>query len=169
MATKKNVERTPYEDALRDWILLCIPSGWKVRFANSNGPRPRARYVELQVIVFGREHFEPATHRVLDESFETACRGHIHQQFTGTCQVDAFGKTAREVIEGIRTALFLPNVQEALSASSLAIRSSTDTVDVTELAGTRSVPRFTSDFGFGWAQTVDYAAEFIDEVIFQET
>jgi hypothetical protein len=165
MAT--NVERTEYELQLLAWVQSVVPSSWDVIFADSDGPRPKARYVLLNVLTMPRTGHPYK--RVLDQPLGDGCRGELAVHYEGTCEVSCFGKNARTMIETLRTSIDLPSVLESTLAGCLSLVGSTASLNLTELNGTRSTPRFQSDFFFHWSDLTYYEADVIETVTYTET
>ncbi len=163
----KNVERTAYELALLNWVESVVPSTWKVIFQDSDGARPKSRYVLLNVNSFTRDDMR-ADKRVLDVPLGDGCTGEISAHYEGTCEVSCFGKNARSMIEVLKTSIDLPSVLESTLAECLSLVAATASLNLTELNGTRSVPRFQSDFFFHWNEVTYYEADVIETVAYEE-
>jgi len=163
----RNVERTAYELALHAWAESVVPSGWDVIFADADGARPKAKYVLLNVIAFSMVgHGE---NRVLDQVFGDECLGELQHHYEGTCSVAVFGSSARTVVETLRRSIDLPSVQESTGDDDLSLVGSSDSLNQTELEGTRSVPRFQTDVFFHWSDVTYYEAEVIETVTMTRT
>lgn len=162
-----NVERTDYENALHAWATSIVWSGWEVIFEDADGPRPKGKYVTLNIPSMPRVgHGEK---RVLDEANGDEFKGELQVHFEATCEVVCFGKTARAMIEILRNSIELPSVLESTEATGLSLAGTTASLNLTQIDGTRSVPRYQSDFFFAWSDVTYYEAEVIETFTATET
>ena len=163
--SRRNRELTSYEVAIIGWILASDP-GTVVIVADSDGPRPPGEYTMVEVTAYSDSG--SIQKRVIDEAYLGKCRGEIKQESVGVVDVQTFGKTAGSRLGCLKMSYGLPSIREVLNASGLSIRSSTDSLNLSAIEGTRTVPRFSTSFQFGWALAIDYAADVIDTLEIQE-
>ena len=156
-----HVDRTSYEMALYNWVTLVIPS-YVVTFANSDGPRPDASYAVIQVTPL-RNRGEGEV-RAIDEVSGTKFAGRVQRHKAGTCSVSLYGADARGQMDLLQDTMIRPDVHETTIAEGLVLIRSEDAIDLTELEGVGTVPRFDADFMFGWSTVTGYDADVIETV-----
>ena len=157
-----HVERTDYEHALRRWVALILPPSYGVTFAKAGGPRPASSYAVIQVTPL--RNLGEGDLGVLDQVSGTKFAGRLQRQKEGTCSVSLYGIDARRQMDRLQDEMILPSVHESTIADGLVLIRSEDAIDLTELQGVGTVPRFDADFMFAWSTVTAYDADVIETV-----
>lgn len=157
-----HVDRTEYELAALAWMVSVLPAGYVVIFEDADGVRPDQSYATLKVNTLARTG--TANNIVKDQVSGAQFQGLLQVHYRGTLSANLFARDARSMLERLRVSIALPSVQESTHADGLFVSDSSDAIDLTELQGVGSVPRFQSDFFFNWSTVTGYEAEVIETV-----
>lgn len=154
--------RQDWEQACATWLRAATPTTNIVIFEDEDAPRPPQQYVTLKVTTMAR--IGRRERRVLDQVLGTKCEGQVQRHYRGTLAVNAFGRNARTTIETIRQSPDLPDIEDLAKQQGLYLINATDTIDLTEIAGIASMPRFGFDMFFHYSTVRAFEGDVIDTV-----
>lgn len=155
--------------AIYEWVVGCLPAGWKAIFERQNAPRPSneatpSKYVTIFMSPLTKPNlrdFQGPVEQLDTEVFNVEMIG--DREFATTLQ--AFGKGGIQVLEDLRTCLDKESVIDALRAEAIATIQPADVVDLTGLYDSQFLERGSLEIRFRThASTQDQNANYIERV-----
>jgi hypothetical protein len=165
------------QDSLYAWAQAAVPLNTPVIWYYPNAPRPEVPYLTLNIQSFAQMGWDYIP-RPIDNPGNVILKG--DREFV--LSVQAYGSTAMQMLENLRTTLQAETVRASLRASGLVYFAQQPIIDLTTLIDSRFEPRAGLDLSFrigqqyaealGTIATVELTEQYFDAaevLIFDET
>lgn len=153
---------TPYEQALRVWLLAAAGGSVPVIYAHQEGPRPAAPFVLLQILRVVRQG-SPAW--VVSATPQGAgYAGAVRTEWRGVAQVSVFGRLHRDLAAQVIESDQLPATLELLEEQRLSLGVISGPLDAPEALSVQWGGRSVLEVEFAFASERTQEAEVIETV-----
>lgn len=143
--------------AVRGWLLEATGlDGSRIRPADDSGTRPDLPYITIQIILQGVEENEPEKIASLNADDEIV--ENISAQYSGTVQLDAYGRGGDELLTMAAMSLRLTKIRQYLAEQMISLQPEGGINDISILVDDDIEKRYTRDLA------VHYSLVFTDDI-----